>query len=769
MNHGAGNLPAEVTRFIGRSGELAEGARILERARLLTLCGASGVGKTRLALRLAADARKRHPHGAWLVELSGLREPHLVPRAVAEALHLHDRPDADTVEALEEFLADRRLLLVLDTCEHLVDACAMLAELLLRAAPGLRILATSQQPLNVMGEHTYLVPPLDSGVGADGAADCTEPSEPSEPSESVELFGDRAAGIVPGFALTDANRPAVARLCRRLDGLPLAIELAAVRLRSMTLEQIAARLDDRFRLLGTARSRHARHQTLRAAVSWTHDLCDPSERLLWARASVFPGGFDVEAAEAVCAGGEEVPAGDVLDLLGRLVDKSVMTCDRGTGRYRMLDTLREFGAERLSPADLRELRRRHRDHYLALVRRAADGEMGPRQLALAGGLRDEHHNLRAALDHCLRTPGEAPAALRMLVALHFYWVLTGRFGEARSWLARALARTPPGGADRGWALYSAAAFAAAQGDLASAGSLVDELRDAHGDDAALRACTEQIHAIATFVAGDPEAARASLERALAAQAAVGFDRPHALVTFPVLAAALGVLGEAGRALEVAEEGLRVCAATGEQWCRSYLLWARALVRWLEGDPDAALADVLACLRIKEASADGVGAALALDLTAYCLAARGEGDRAAILLGASGALWERLRVSMPGPVYTGVRDAELSRLGVRLGPERLALARGHGAALPLGEATALARGERDPALPRAAPPAGSADDPLTRREREIAALVAEGLANREIAERLVISKRTVDSHVEHILAKLGFGSRTQIAAWTQRRP
>ena len=316
------NLPAEVTTFIGRRRELAAVAAAIGKYRLVTLRGAGGVGKTRLALRAAGLVRDSFADGCWLVELSALRDPELLPRTVSAALGLPDKAAGDPLAVLAGALADQEMLLVLDTCEHLVEACARLARRLLRAAPGLRILTTSREPLGVADEHTLAITPL-------------------EDSEAVALFTDRARAAVPGFELTTANTGPVVQLCRRLDGIALALELAAVRLRSMPVEEILARVADRFRILGTARTSLDRHRTLRAAISWSHELCTPEERLLWAELSVFPGSFDRDAAEHVCG-----PAAG--QALTRLAEKSIVGYDEAAGRYQLLDTMREFAAERLA-------------------------------------------------------------------------------------------------------------------------------------------------------------------------------------------------------------------------------------------------------------------------------------------------------------------------------------------------------------------------------------------------------------------------------------
>jgi non-specific serine/threonine protein kinase len=776
-----GNLPADVTTFVGRRKELAEAKRILENARLVTLTGVGGVGKTRLALRVAADVQRTFADGVWLAELSALRDAKLLPRTVAMALELsHSRSADDPVDVLADYLADRHLLLILDTCEHLVDACAMLTEVLLRAAPRLKILTTSREPLAIIGESTLLVPPLD----------IPNPERPVDPDcDSVALFTDRARATVPGFVMTPQNERAIVRLCQRLDGIPLAIELATVRLHAMSVDQIVDRLDNRFQLLGTTRTSLERHQTLRAAIEWSHDLCTPQERLLWARLSVFPGGFDLAAAEYVCAD-DELPADAVLDTLSRLVGKSILLREQGTAgwdevgsRYRMLDTIREYGTERLGELGAGdELRRRHRDFYLRLADEAA-GEAGRdhRQLAVFTRLRREQANLRVALDFSLDTPGEELRGLHMSGALHLYWAFLGLYSEGRNWLARALAAVPDAGAngrahrdddrpDRGQALYAAARLAAWQGDFAvaethigEAGRIADEL-----DDPLLRAKVVHVRGLITFLSGDDQGARPVLEESLAAHTALGWPDPIALSAVAFAAAAWCLAGQFDRAVAVCEDGLSTCEATGERWCRADILMVRALARWMSDDPEPALIDLREALRTKETYGDLPGIAMSLDVMAGCAVSLGEAERAAVLFGATEVLWESLGAPFAGPSYGAVRDLTMSSAEQTMGAERFATAHRRGAGLPVAAAIeyALGDGAAAPAITRST--GAGTPDPLTRREQEVAGLVAQGLSNREIAERLVIAKRTVDSHLEHILAKLGFTSRTQIAAWAASR-
>lgn len=749
-----GNLPAEVTTFIGRRRELSQVRDALERYRLVTLRGVGGVGKTRLALHVAADVRRSFADGVWLVELSALRNAELLARTVAASLGLPDQAAGDPVDLLSDHLAERHLLLILDTCEHLVDACAKLAEALLRAAPRLRILATSREPLDVGGEQALLISPLEVPDSDEAAAS----------SDSVALFADRAEAILPGFTLTDANQQPVIQLCRRLDGIPLALELAAVRLRTMSIEQILARLDDRFLLLGSARSTENRHQTLRAAVGWSHDLCTPQEQRLWARLSVFPGGFDLEAAEHVCAG-EILAAYTLFDILGRLVEKSIVVCEQDGRRYRMLDTIREYGAEQLAVLGEREeLRRQHRAYYLGLAERAAAGSLGPEQVVWLVRLQQETANLRVALDYSYACPGQDVTGLRMTVLLRHYWLSLGLFTEGRRWHDRALA-VGSDSPEAAWAVYGAGLLALQQGDLARAEPLLTragnlaEVR--HDRD--LRAHVTDAKAIASFFTGDLQGAGAGHESALAEYAEIGYSDPFALVTFTRLGAVCCLTGELGRAIALSEECLRISEELGEQWSRGTALWTRGAARWLSGDIANAVEDTLACLRIKESLGDLHTITMAIDLLAVCLVAQEDFPRAAELCGAGDSLWKTLRAPIQqGPYYAEIRRNAAETCRQALGDERFEGARQRGMELSVPEAIAVARNEAP--VPASATPA----DLLTRREREIADLVTQGLGNREIAEHLVLAKRTVDSHIEHIFNKLGFTSRAQIAAWVSRQ-
>jgi non-specific serine/threonine protein kinase len=748
------NLPTALTRFVGRHRELSQVRLALERSRLVSLCGVGGVGKTRLALEIGAGLQDVYSDGVWIAELSALRKPELLARTVAEALRLPDRASGDPLDVLAEHLADRHLLLILDTCEHLIDSCAMLAEVLIRSAPRLTILATSREPLDVIGEYTLMISPLAvPDPAAAGLAGC----------DSVELFLDRAQAAVPEFSATPDNEVLLARLCRRLDGIPLALELAAVRLRAMSLEQIIERLDDRFRLLGTTRSSKHRHQTLRAAVEWSYDLCTPPEQLLWARLSVFPGTFDLEACESVC-GGDDLPGECAYELLARLVERSVVIYDHDGARYRMLDTIREYGAERLGETEWREQgNRRHRDFYLALADRVAAEQMSAEQLRWLNRLHQETANLRVALEWSLSTAGEQSAGVRMAVALRQYWYSAGQFTEGRNWYRQALSSGAVGEADLGWATFGAGLFAVLQGDLEAAEPLLSEAEalGARLGDRDLQAHAVQNLGLRVFYTGDLAGGMARYVEAKEIYAEIGYSDPAALYNYVHLASVCTLNREIGSALAWCTEALNVCDTLGEQWARSYVLWIRGGAHWMGGEIDQAVADLRQSLRVKEPFGDLMGIAMCVDVLMLCAVTQREFERACVLAGASATMWQTLRAPVRrGPDYSRLLTTAEETAVQALGEEQVAASKIRGASLPFAAAIALALGER-----------ADAEDmpcPLTPRELEVADMIVAGLTNREIAGRLVVSKRTVDSHVEHIMAKLAFNSRTQIAAWARRR-
>ncbi|MBP2319623.1 non-specific serine/threonine protein kinase [Kibdelosporangium banguiense] len=764
--HG-GNLPAEVTSFVGRRREVSEAKRLLSAGRLLTLTGVGGVGKTRLALRVAAGVRRAFADGARLVELAALQDRTLLEQTVADAVGIRDRSARSPREVVVDYLRDKQLLLVLDNCEHLADRCAGLATDLLTAAPALRILATSRHALSTPGEHILAVPPLP----------VPDPERPPQPgkllhNEAIRLFTERATAVRPDFAITAGNHTTIARICHRLDGLPLAIELAAARLRVLSPEQILARLDDRFRLLRAgSRTVLPRHRTLRAVVDWSYQLCSPLEQMLWARVSVFAGGFDLEAAEAVCAG-EGIARDRVLDLVAELVDKSILIReDQDHGprvRYRLLDIIAHYGLDALKAAGQEAvLLRRHRDYYLGLAERGNTEWFGPTQLEVLARTRCEHANLRLALEFCLAMPGESETGLRLATALRFYWHC-GFLSEGRHWLDRALAQDTEPSRARATALWINAHLAVLQGDASAAAAMAEQCRDW-----ALPRGADNLLAYALFIlgtvawlSGDLRRAQALFEDVLARFEALGELNDIVIIAYAVLAAVALLQDDLARAGELCQQGLALGERHGEQWARAYTLCTLTLAEWARGEVALASAHAREGLRVMRALHDAFGMALLVEHLAWIVGAAGEDEPAAVLLGAASTIWPLLggQPLLGAPHHLAAHEACERQARRALGDRAFQTAFGHGAALDLDQAVAYALGEK----PAPAAPATTATDTagtsLTRRERQVADLVAEGLSNKDIGARLVIAQRTAEGHVEHILTKLGFTKRTQLAAW-----
>ncbi|WP_344588129.1 regulator [Kitasatospora paracochleata] len=632
---GRGRLPAEVSRFIGREAELRAVDGLLEESRLVTVTGPGGVGKSRLALRAAAAAAAGHADGAWLAEVGAVQDPLLLGHAVLEALRLTDHTARPPLDVLVEQLADRRLLLVLDGCEHLVEACAELVDVLLRAVPGLKVLATSRQSLRVPGEHLVLLAPLSA-----------EPAAPGTEAEAVALFADRAAAVLPDFRITAANRAEVSLLCRRLDGIPLAVELAAGRLRALSVEQITARLDDRFRVLtGGWRTAPPRHQTLRTTIGWSHELCSMQERLIWARLSVFAGGFDLDAAEYVCAG-EGLEADEVLDLVDSLVDKSVLLRDGDPSavRFRMLDTLREYGAQWLrAGGDEHRLLCRHRDWYLGVATWGEVEWFGPRQAETAERTRLAHANLRAALEFCLTEPGEEQLALVLAGTLWFYWVGSGHLGEGRHWLDRALALAPEPTGARAKALWVTGYMATLQGDLVRARPALEECRRQALDTGDDRALAYAVHrqGCAALIGDEPQRAAELFEEALWHYNTIGELNSNVLMAMFELGVAYLFLGDTERGDLWIDRVREICEEHGEQWAYAYGLYAMAYSKWAGGEIRLARAFARECVRLNHLFRDLLGIVLAMDVLALLETEGPDADlvEARVLQGAAHRLWQ----------------------------------------------------------------------------------------------------------------------------------
>lgn len=742
---------------------VADIKRLLSASRLVTLTGVGGAGKTRLAIRVAAELKRAFADGVWLVELASLEDQALLTQTIASTLGLHDRTTRWPIPALTEYLSDKQLLLVLDNCEHLRDACAVLADAVLRAAPNLRILTTSRQALGLTGEHLYQVPTMSMPE-----PDQLPPLEAMSQYEAVSLFVDRAVAVQPKFEVTEANLETLVRVCRRLDGLPLAIELAAVWLRTLSLDEILEGLNNRYRLLETTgQGVLPRHQTLPALIGWSYDLCSDAERTLWAWLSVFSGGFDRPAAEAVCRG-DDLDAAEVVHLLAALVDKSIVSAEEHEGqvRYRLLETIREYGLNRLHglPSE-HVIRQRHRDYYADMVEQAWQKWPGPDQQRRLAQLLTEHGNIRAALESCLAEPGERDTGLRLAGQLWFFWIATGLTSEGRRWLERGLALGGPPSHARAWALWVAAYLCVIQQDIATAKPMIDECRrDAEElDDAHAAAWVVQLTGMAAFSDGDLSQARALLEEGLSKHRALD-DTLGVLDDSFYLIAITALRADLPRAAALCDEAIAICDSRGEQWLKSYLLWDKGLVAWQLGDGEQAAASGRDALRLAREFNEQWVIAFCLEMLAWTACAAGQHVRSGRLLGGAQAIWRRVGAPLFGmPSLTQHRERCLSEVRKVLGRPGFDTAFDNGASLPLEQVIAYALDEQQ--QPAEQPGEGeAAGGPLTRREVEVAELVALGLSNKAIADKLVVARRTAEAHVEHILSKLGFSSRTQIAAW-----
>jgi non-specific serine/threonine protein kinase len=756
-------LPAEISSFVDRRAETAEVKRLLSVARLVTLTGAGGVGKSRLALRAVTELRRGFPGGLCRVDLSTLNDDTLIGYAVAAVLGLDHRGPRPVHEVLVEYLRDRRALLVLDNCEHVLTGCAGLVDALLRGAAGLRVLCTSRQALGAPGEHVWIVPPM--VVPGPGEA----PAEAAV-APAVVLFVERARAVAPGFTLGPRVRDAVVEICRRLDGLPLAIELAAAQMRTLSVEQLARALDDRFRVLSTRHATPRRHRTLQATFDWSYELCTPAERSAWERLSVFVASFDLAAAEYVCADAG-LPPGGLLDLVAGLVEKSVLVRDERPGgvRYRLLDTVREYGLDRLRATGGGEaaLRRRHLDWYLGLAERFGAEWFGPDQREWTERIRLEYPNLRALLGACLGPPGDVPAAQRLAGNLVYHWLPAGALPEGRYWLERVLAADTAPTAARARVLNAAVPIIGTL-DLAAGKVLAEEgLALARRlDDPVLIAGAAAGRGVVACLNGDDAAAYDWLTDALDRFGDLAVAGPLAAMASVTLGSTVVQQGRPAEGVEIMERMLAACRERGELWWQGYayssLSWAAVAV----GDLTRAAEHVRQALRIARPFGDSLSAGIHMERLAWIAADTGEADTAARLLGGADAIWRRIgRAYLDAPQWRRSHRTCESRARDALGGAAFEAAFAWGGRLDEARAVAFALGDEGPAA-AAGPADPGAGRPLslTSRQRQVAELVADGLSNKEIAARLTLSRRTAESHVENILRKLGLTSRTQVAAW-----
>jgi predicted ATPase/DNA-binding CsgD family transcriptional regulator len=761
------NLPAPLTSFVGRERELAEINRLLVGTRLLTLTGVGGFGKTRLALQVGREILGEYADGVWLVDIASLSDPDLVPQAVASGLGVPEQPGRPVAESLVRYLRPRAVLLLLDNCEHLVSGCAVLVDALLRGCPALRILATSREGLRIAGELTYPVPSLSVPDPNDRLS-----VDSMMQYEAVRLFAERASFHQPGFSVTHENVAAVCQVCHRLDGMPLAIELAAARVKALTVEQIASRLDDRFRLLtGGSRAAHPRHQTLRAVMDWSYDLLSEQERALWRRVSVFAGGWTVGAAESICPG-DGVEAADIFDLLMGLVDKSLVLMDAhaGEARYRLLETVRQYGRDRLwDSRESVDVQDRHLDWYLRLAEQADVELRGPGQGACLERLETERDNLRQALEWSRTRGSGADAEVRLAGALGWFWFIRGHWSEGRAWLEGVMtgrSEVPSSGMAR--VLLGAATLARFQGDYKQARALCEEgliVSRRLADKESLAWFLIGLGAV-ELREGDYAKAASLFEESLISSRDLG-DKWLISTALADLGVVARIQGDLERAESLLRESLALSREVGDTWRVALSLHGLGKVAFRRGDYMGAAGFYTQSLVLSKQVENRWIADDCLEGLAAVACAQGQHGRASRLLGAADALREMLGYH---PLASEQADHDrcvaAARAGLRENAFAAAWAEGRTMTLEqtiedtLAAAAAVAIGEKAAATPSAKTNAG----PLTPREREVAVLVADGKTNREIAVLLVITERTADTHVQHILNKLGFNSRAQIAAW-----
>ena len=807
---GRHNLPLARTSFVGRERETLQVKRLLAMTKLLTLTGAGGCGKTRLALKVASDLVGAYSEGAWLVDLAPLSEGELVPQAVAQALGVPEQPGRPLTATLEDALRSRKMLLVVDNCEHLIEAVVGLVDSLLDSCPKLRVLATSRERLNAAGEVAWVVPSLTIPYSRQEAY--TPPE--LEGYESVRLFVDRANQRDPFFELTLRNGQAVAQVCRRLEGIPLAIELAAGRMGMLSAEQLASRLEDFLKLLTGGLTADPRHRTLRATLEWSHELLSEPERVLFGRLSVFAGGWALEAAEEACSG-EGIEQDEVLELLSELVDKSLVVAEAGEEempRFRMLEPVRQYGQERLQESGTAEwVTEHHAKYYLALAQEAEPELEGADQIRWMDRLEAEHDNLRAALSWALEG-GQAELGLRLAGALRLFWVGRSHYREGRHWYEEGLKRGHSAPQQvRAKALFGAGFFTSSLGENELARERFEDglvLYRQVGDRRGAANCARFLGWI-RFELGDWERAEELFEEALPLARESGSirDTCNALSTLSYMAAcrgdvkrarargeeSLAIAREAGDTTSVAyasqflavtamlggdyeraqtlfEAALEITRSTGNRKGQAVSLNNLGLVALCQGDYARAAKLSSESLRQSEESLDHQVLTWALDALAAVCAQRGYVGKAARLWGAAEALREASGFSQP-PDDKRVLEPFLEAACSRLDEATFQAAWEEGRAMTEEQAVEHALSEKEEQEPPTLvvteqQPSPLADEPterLTAREQELALLLTRGLTNRQIARELSISEHTVANHVRKILKKLGLRSRAQISS------
>ena len=755
-SHQRGNLPAEATSFIGRHRELAELRKKLSTARLVSLVGPGGVGKTRLAIRLAANLGRGLRDGAWIVELADVQDSALVSNAVMAALDLRDQAATEPLALLLAYLQDKELLLVVDNCEHLLEAAAQVVTEVIGVAPGVRVIATSREPLSVPGEHVVPVPPL-----ALPSAHADEPLRQLRQNEAVMLFTERAAAASGKFELTAANQAAVVDLCRRLDGLPLAIELAAVRTRVLTPEQIRDHLTDRFGLLtGGSRAALPRHQTLRTTIDWSHDLLDAGERKVLRRLCVFSGRFTLEDVEAVCTSDHVLPS-DALDLVSSLVDKSLVMKEevRRVACYRLHETMREYASLKLREAgEENAVELRCAEYYRTRCLRSVP-EARYRLVEWLEWVDLEIDNIRSVLGRCL-SRRDSELGIDLATSVGWYWI-TRATTEGARWLDDLLASGRGNPVGQFWAYFLRGFLAVLKADATAARPPL-ELAVATAREVgqpALLAQALSMASIAENMAGNPGSGTRLLDEAVVVT--TGLDDIPARISLLQARALNGFFqGDIDAVRAAASDGVHISREVGDLYSLEMMLLNAGGTALIVGDLDQAKRHYAEALSIAERIDDRVAEYALLDGLGCVAAGWGQARLSAQLLGAAETVRTQAGASLIPILAPLIAQAEASAVAA-LGASKFEAEVSAGKRLNRGEAIRLALGE--PAQV-AATANGEASASLGKREADVARLVADGLSNKEIGARLFISERTVESHVRSTLNKLGFNSRAQIAAW-----
>jgi predicted ATPase/DNA-binding SARP family transcriptional activator/DNA-binding CsgD family transcriptional regulator len=812
---GAGrhNLPAPRNSFVGREQEILEVKRTLAMTRLLTLTGAGGSGKTRLALEVVRDLVGAYPDGVRLVELAGLTESELVPQVVAGALGIQEQPGQPLTDTLVEALRGKEMLLVVDNCEHLLDACARLVDTLLDGCPWLRILATGREALGIGGEVNWSVPTLSVPSLRQSLT-----VEQLESYESARLFVARARERNPAFALKPENAQAVAEICVQLEGLPLAIELAAARIKVLPPQALLNRLSDRLKLLtGGPREFSERQRTLRNTIEWSYELLEEGEKTFFARLAVFSGGSTLQAIEAVCNAEGDLPT-DALDGVSSLLDKSLLRQEQGLEsepRYEMLETIREYAGERLEESEeVDTVKRAHAEYFLSLAEEAEPRLWGPEASAWLDRLEAEHGNTRTALSWALEH-GAVELALRLGGALRWYWNMAGYYAEGKTWLDAALAKDEGVSVEaRAKALEGVGWLAIDQGEGDQAEAAAEEGLELSTGAAIGDVVAANFHNILGEVArfrGDHERATIVVEESLALHQEAG-DKWGIIWSLGSLANISGDRGDDERAKQLYEEGLSLSRELGSaELLRIYLI-SMGYQYLLEGDPERATALNEEAAELYRGRGRKGDLQIVLDNLGWSTLIKGDHQRSEPLFTESLLLCKDLgdtitgSESIEGLACAAVTDREVERAARLFGAAQalreaagyqlatrarslrepyLTAARSQvseavwttvwesGRSMTFEEAVgyALAKAETRPsALPEPEQtPVSEPTGALTRREKEIAALVAQGLTNRQIASRLMLSEHTVATHIRNTLKKLGLHSRTQIAVYFTEQP